>query len=102
MTRHGLAHGHLRDQGHDRRLRRHRARRQAAGGPFTYTTTTAFRALQSSPDPSAGLGYTFLTPGAPGYRTSRPSPIRRSADPPTMALAQHVSGCLGQVIMMPV
>jgi hypothetical protein len=37
-----------------------------AGGPFTYTTTTTFSALQSSLDPNAGLGYTFLTPGAPG------------------------------------
>jgi hypothetical protein len=36
------------------------------GGPFTYDTTTTFRALQSSPDPNAALGYTFLTPGAPG------------------------------------
>ncbi len=37
-----------------------------AGGANTYTTTTTFRALQSSPDPGAGIGYTFLAPGAPG------------------------------------
>jgi hypothetical protein len=37
-----------------------------AGGPATYDTTATFRALQSSPDPNAALGYTFLTPGAPG------------------------------------
>jgi hypothetical protein len=36
------------------------------GGPLTYTTTTNFRALQSSPDPNAALGYTFLTPAGPG------------------------------------